>query len=163
MLKRVGHLLHLLDILKGWKHNKVGVKDWVRKNGFTEVTIVGSNPGKRSPDCSAFHPATKSRKTVDSWFKEENVRITYMNLVDYKTKDNKPLKKSEIVAELDKIRNKFANKTNIIACGKVASMGLNLAGMCYYEMPHPSGLCRIWNDDEKAKKIVGDMIKWVKN
>ncbi len=127
----------------------------------TTVTIVGSNPSGKSPDNSAFHPETKSRQFVDEWFEEGGYDIEYINLIDHKTENNKQLKKSDIEVELTNIRRKLTNKRNFIACGKIAAMGLNMAGANYFEMPHPSGLCRFWNDKEAGEAKVTEMKEWL--
>ena len=130
------------------------------------VVLVGSNPGKQSPDCSAFHPATKSRQFVDKWFEDTDYHIIYMNLVDYKTEGNKQLKKSDLCGE--KIYSKFLrwkenDGAHIVACGKTATMGLTMGAVPHFEMPHPSGLCRFWNDKEAGEDKVKEMLAWLKN
>lgn len=113
-----------------------------------QLIIVGSNPSSASPDCSPFHPTTKSRQFIDKLFNGSDYELTYVNLVDYKTDGNKPLSNKVIKSQLVNIKQKFhgIQDSKIIALGKTASYGLDLAGIEHFALPHPSGLCRFWND-----------------
>ena len=130
-----------------------------------KVTVVGSNPSSKSPDDTPFHPSTKSRRFIDDMFAGCNVELSYANIVDYKTANNKPLSKSEIKSQLDNIKSKFIEDPNIkiITFGSAASYGLELAGIEHFAMPHPSGLCRFWNDKVIAEAKIKEMLAWVKN
>jgi hypothetical protein len=134
-------------------------------NSVRSIVLVGSNPSIQSPDLSAFHPSTKSRKFIDNIFKDTNFNIVYLNLVDIKLPDNKPLSQSIIKSELENIKLKFQSfsDTKIIAFGKVASGGLTTAGIEHFAMPHPSGLCRLWNDKEASRNKVLEMFEWISN
>lgn len=132
----------------------------------TRVVLVGSNPSQKSPDNTPFHPSTKSRQFVDKWFEDiPKITVMYRNLVDEKTKNNKQLRKSDI--DIEDINYKFETfikqNSKIIACGKVAAMGLTMAGIEHFEMPHPSGLCRFWNDKEAGEAKVKEMLEWIKS
>lgn len=124
------------------------------------VVLVGSNPSGKSPDNSAFHPDTKSRKFVDKWF-DRSWCVAYENLVDFKTENNKQLSKTQIKENLWDIQSKMDAYTvagyRIVACGKIAAMGLTMAEVKHFEMPHPSGLCRFWNDVEAGETKVEEM------
>ena len=89
--------------------NIVELIDFATKHGAVDVCIVGSNPSQASVDNTPFHKGTKSRKTIDSWFEKDDgtYYLTFENIVDYKTVDNKPLKKSEIKENLPKIKDRF--------------------------------------------------------
>lgn len=142
-----------------------GMSDFCKKFSHKKVLLVGSNPSSKSPDNSPFHEDTKSRQFVDKWFEGEGWTVAYENLVDYKTKNNKPLTVLQIKADLPWIvenmgeYNKMGYK--IVACGKVAAKGLRLANVEYFEMPHPSGLCRFWNNKEAGEAKVKEMKEWV--
>lgn len=134
-------------------------------NTARNIVLVGSNPSIKSPDLSAFHSSTKSRKFVDNIFKDTNLNIVYLNLIDIKLPDNKPISKSLISSELENIKLKFQSYSDhkIIAFGKTASDGLTLAGIRHFAMPHPSGLCRFWNDREASRNRISEMFKWITN
>lgn len=128
------------------------------------VVLVGSNPSSKSPDDSAFHINTKSRKFVDKWF-DDSWCVAYDNLVNFKTEDNKQLSVSQIKKSLCDIESTMDNYIitgyKIVACGKTAALGLEMAGVEFFEMPHPSGLCRFWNDKEAGEAKVEEMKTWI--
>ena len=133
------------------------------------VCIVGSNPSQASVDNTPFHEGTKSRKTIDSWFEpdEEVFYLKFMNVVNYKKVDNKALTTKEIKDAVPEIRNRFselaAGKFKLVTVGKAAHTALTLADVNHFEMPHPSGLCRFWNDPIAAEAKIKEMLEWVKN
>lgn len=128
------------------------------------VVLVGSNPSGKSPDCSAFHPDTKSRQFVDKWF-DKSWHIMYDNLVDFKTENNRQLSTAQIKKNLKWIVKNMEEYNRlgwkIVACGKIAAKGLTMAKVEHFEMPHPSGLCRFWNDKEAGEAKVEEMKEWV--
>lgn len=126
------------------------------------ILIVGSNPSQSSPDNSAFNKSTKSYKTIMSWFSDlNNIELNFANLVDEKTDNNKQLSKSKIRQNIDSIIQKTNGYNTIIACGKVASMGLRMAEVDHFEMPHPSGLNRFWNSKEQSDLKIKEMLKYI--
>jgi len=129
------------------------------------LIIVGSNPSSASPDSTPFHPATKSRKFIDKLFKDSDYQLIYINLVDYKTEGNKPLSNKVIKLELNNIKQKFheIRDFKIIAFGKTASYGLNLARIEHFALPHPSGLCRFWNDKSASEAKIMEMFEWIES
>jgi hypothetical protein len=131
----------------------------LRKN----IVLVGSNPGSQSPDLSAFHPSTKSRQFIDNIFRHVDYEIIYLNLIDIKMPNNKPLTKSMIQSELENIKSKFKSYDNykVISFGTVASYGLELADIEHFAMPHPSGLCRFWNDRDASIIMINRMFEWI--
>jgi len=140
--------------------------EFCKKHVYKAVLLVGSNPGQASPDNSPFHPETKSRQFVDNWF-DDSWCLEYENLIGMKTAKNKQLSKSQIKEHLDDIiANMWSYKGmgyKIVACGKIASMGLTMAEIEHFEMPHPSGLNRFWNDKEASKAKIKEMKLWAQN
>ena len=134
-------------------------------SSLKSIVLVGSNPSRVSPDNSAFHSSTKSRKFIDSIFANHDYEISYINLIDYKTPNNRPISRSEIRSNLDKIKQKFDGILNkkIIALGKTASDGLTLAEIKHFALPHPSGLCRFWNDKAESEGKIREMFEWILN
>ena len=130
-----------------------------------QLIIVGSNPSSASPDCSPFHPTTKSRQFIDKLFNGSSYELTYINLVDYKTEGNKPLSNKVIKLELVNIKQKFhgIRDSKIITLGKTASYGLDLAGIGHFALPHPSGLCRFWNDRVASEAKIQEMFRWIES
>jgi len=82
----------------------------------------------------------------------------HLNVLNKKTEDNRPLKKSEIKLNLERLASdiKGIEPTHIIALGKTAATALTMLGVEYYEMPHPSGRNRKLNNPEYvAGKVKG--------
>lgn len=157
---RLAILINRLMVLEP-KSEWSRVHNFCLEYGAIPITIVGSNPGNASPDCSPFHPDTKSRQFVDKWFEGGLYDITYFNLVDRKTKENKTLSKRDIRQHLGQIKQKLHAKANIVACGRTAAMGLEMAGELFFEMPHPSGSCRFWNDKVAGEQLVKELLRWI--
>jgi hypothetical protein len=128
-----------------------------------KLLLVGTNPSSSSPDNSAFHPSTKSRKFIDKIFEDQYFNISYINLIDYKTEKNRPISITELRSNLENIKQKFHHiyDTKIITFGKTASEGLTLAGIDHFAMPHPSGLCRFWNDGMASEAKIKEMLSWI--
>ena len=122
------------------------------------LLFVGSNPSNASFCDIAFHASTKSSKILTSWCKDlQGIKI-HLNVLNQKTENNRPLKKSEIKLNLDRLALdiKATKATHIIALGKTAATALSMLGVAYYEMPHPSGRNRLLNDPEYvAQKVKG--------
>ena len=172
----MGHTLADLGLLPGVRRSEFAngpicwgdigeISSYSQRYSVNKVLLVGSNPSNKSPDNSAFHRDTKSRKFVDKWFEGEGWNIAYDNLVSFKTNNNKQLSVAQINENLDWIKynmEKYKNLGyNVVACGKVAAKGLTMAGVEHFEMPHPSGLCRFWNDKEAGEAKVKEMKQWV--
>lgn len=141
-------------------------REFCEKYSMKRVLLVGSNPGQASPDNTAFHPATKSRQFVDRWL-DDSWHVVYDNLVNFKTAKNKQLSKSQIKENIEHIKHNIGAYRRmgypIVACGKIASMGLTMAEIDHFEMPHPSGLCRFWNDKEAGEAKIKEMKEWAQN
>jgi len=134
---------------------------------YISIMFVGSNPSTASPDNSPFHKGTKSRQTIDGWFKgaDFNYHCAFANIINYKKQDNKKLTKSEINKNLPKISKRFKNLGRnklLIAVGNDAQMTLQAAGVEHFKMPHPSGLNRFWNDKEAGEAKIQEMLEWLK-
>lgn len=122
------------------------------------VLFVGSNPSNASVTHAAFHSNTRSSKILTEWTANINGRILmYINVLNKKTENNRPLKKSEIKANLEELSKTISaiSPEYVVALGKTAAMALTLLRQDYYEMPHPSGRNRKLND----KKYVEEKIK----
>lgn len=130
------------------------------------VLVVGSNPSNDSPDLTAFHPNTKSGKKVRSWFNISEANIHYTNVSYKKTLANRPLTISEIKQEVPTLTAELhtIRPDAVIAVGSAAKKALDLIGVKYFHIPHPSGLSRFWNskdDSENAVQALRDYISKV--
>lgn len=124
-----------------------------------KVLIVGSNPSQASPDNSAFHPSTKSRKTIDKWFAGIPADLHFINVSNEKTENNKPLNSHQI----NPIRTQLESFKNykIIAVGKTAENVLKHAQIDHFAMPHPSGRNRKLNDRDYIRNKLAELNKYV--
>lgn len=129
-----------------------------------KVVFLGSNPSERSSSTVPFWNDTKSLTILSGWIEsiEEAQNSYFMNVANYTTPGNRPLKTTEIKAELDRLRSEIddlGENVKIIALGKTAEKALTLLGKSYYGMPHPSGLNRLLND----KAYVEEKVNGLKN
>lgn len=73
------------------------------------VLFVGSNPSNASTTDWAFHGPTQSSKTLTSWCTRiEGGMFIHINVLDKKTENNRPLKTSEITANLEDLESKIS-------------------------------------------------------
>jgi len=114
----------------------------------------------KSPDRTPFHPDTRSAKILIEWFQDIDAKIKCINVVDYPTQDNRPLKVSEIKKAIPSLKNKISRYKGfkIVGLGKIAAKALSMSNIDFFEAPHPSGLNRKLNDQE----YVEDMIESLK-
>lgn len=131
-------------------------------SGMNRIVIVGSNPSRKSSKVIPFWHDTKSSKTLAHWLDEVHFEcefIHFMNVSNLPTEKNRPLKTSEIKANLPTVQYELnkVKPTKIIALGKTAEKALSLLGVDFFPMPHPSGLNRLLNDkhfmEEKIKGL----------
>jgi|APGre2960657505_1045072.scaffolds.fasta_scaffold68698_2 hypothetical protein len=129
------------------------------------VLFVGSNPGTKSPDNRAFHPESRSRKTLDLWVKDLDVECAYVNVCDFKTPNNRPLRSIEVRDAVDSLVRKIHAhpSAKVIAVGATAKLALQIAGIKdYHSVPHPSGRTRQLNDPEFVRQTVNALISFIK-
>lgn len=110
------------------------------------VLVLGSNPSTSSPDNSAFHSDTKSRRTLDIWFSNIFANFYYENLYPFKTPNNKQLTISQISYRKYYILEKAHEADYVIAVGSIVSKFLKREGVKHFSLFHPSGLNRKLND-----------------
>lgn len=125
-----------------------------------KVIILGLNPSDDSPDNSAFHPDTKSGKTVRVWIKDIEGHVVFRNIY---TKKGKPTK-SQVYAHLGgdlAIYQKLGWK--IVACGTVVQDTLRKNSIPHFAIPHPSGLNRFWNDKQAGAAKIAELRTWIQN
>lgn len=122
------------------------------------ILFVGSNPSNSSMTDSAFHGSTKSSQILSGWVAEIKGLKVHVNVLNKKTDNNRPLKTSEIKANLEQLASNVngIKPDRIVALGKTAAKALTLLHLAFYEMPHPSGRNRKLNDKNyEAQKVKG--------
>ena len=132
------------------------------------VVVVGSNPSQASKSLEAFEKGTRSRAAIDSWFQgDDKYFVLFSNIANHKKKGNKPLTKTEIELNLpvnvEYYKFLLAEGFRVVAVGNTAHEALDIVGIPHFKMWHPSGLCRLWNDEKAGKAMIEEMIRWIKN
>lgn len=130
---------------------------------FNRIVFIGSNPSIKSAKITPFWRDTKSGTILKSWLEhiQDEEDVSFYNVSDTPTENNRPLKVSEIKANLPLLKYKLDTYSlykvpiKIVALGKTAEKALTLLGVQYFAMPHPSGLNRKLND----KAYVGEKLK----
>ena len=113
------------------------------------IIFVGSNPSCSGHLTEAFS-CCKSATTLESWIRQMKLPrhlCSFANIYNKPTPNNRPLTKSEITAEIPRLRQEL-NGNCIIALGKTAHAALCHAGISHHELTHPSGCNRLCNDKE---------------
>jgi uracil-DNA glycosylase len=122
------------------------------------ILFVGSNPSNASTCDIAFHGSTKSSKILTEWTKDIQGTKMHVNVLNQKTKNNRPLTASEVKVALPRLAIDLAGVDKIVALGKTAAKALSQLGVSFYEMPHPSPRNRLLNDPayttEKVKGLI---------
>jgi uracil-DNA glycosylase len=127
------------------------------------ILFVGSNPSESSPDDSEFHLATRSRKTIDRWIRDLDVSPLFLNVCSGKMVGNKAPSITQVRQELPRLLKQIneLQPEKIIAVGAVARWALDQLRCSHYPVPHPSGLCRIWNCKEQAAQLINDLRDYI--
>ena len=125
--------------------------------------LVGSNPSRRSPDNSVFHASTRSRMTVDAWFRDIECQISFTNVSREKTENNRPLTVREIRSNLPRLKEELKGYDKIVALGNTAQKALTLLCFDFFAMPHPSGLNRLLNDPIYIKNKIKALHRYIEN
>ncbi len=123
-----------------------------------KVVFLGSNPSCTSPYNDPFSHCKSANKMLNEWIPALGLtrsQIYFANVANYKTPRNRPLKKSEVVAEIPRLAVQLSRNI-VVALGKTAQetmsrmIGLGLVSSDQMDrviyMPHPSGLNRQLND-----------------
>ena len=135
------------------------------------IVFLGSNPSNASPMDEAFTHC-KSRKTLDSWIELLGLNVNdveFMNVSNVKTPKNRPLKPSEIRAEVDRLIDDTYSKV-VVCLGGTAKEAMTLVNKkvprSYITLPHPSGGNRLLNNSQwldktllEAKNVISDLVK----
>lgn len=143
----------------------------VHKIRARKVIFLGSNPAEISPDNTPWHPEIRSRKLVLEWSEGSGAEPTFLNVADYKTNNNKPLRVREIRAELDGLSFKLSyhGYPPVVAFGKTAAKAMEMLRKergdvtPWLEMPHPSGKNYLLNDKWFLRASIGKLRRYLRN
>jgi hypothetical protein len=165
-LDRVMKLLNTLNALQiDWKGVKYADMVVFGEKYFAcpKVVVVGTNPSNKSTTTMPFDKSTKSGETVRSWFDGYLYGIAYRNLYNNYTKDNKLPQKSDCQESIRRLKEYREKGYKIVACGSFVSKLLTESNISHFSIPHPSGLCRFWNDKEAGEAKIKEMHNWIQN
>lgn len=130
-----------------------------------KVLFIGSNPSSSSPDNSAFHPSSKSRKTIESWISGLECQIRYENVSNNKTPLNRPLNSREIRDALPDLKARLSlyESYRIVAVGATAKKALQALEINdFMHIHHPSGRTRTYNDPLVKIATINALILFIK-
>lgn len=130
-----------------------------------KVVFIGSNPSLRSNSLVPFHHDTKSMTIIAGWLTrlyDMGCRFEshhFINVSNAPTPGNRPLKTSEIHAELVGLEGRISSITpdRVIALGRTAEKALTLLRIPHFAMPHPSGLNRKLNDPAYVEEKINGL------
>lgn len=134
------------------------------------IIFVGSNPSVASSIPVPFWRNVKSTKVLHSWLNQlGNVddNLHFFNVSDQPTENNRPLKLSEIRANLNTLNDKLnvfrfhGIEIKVVALGKTAEKALTLLRVPHYAMPHPSGLNRLLNDPLYVQEKINGLKNYI--
>lgn len=129
------------------------------------ILFLGSNPSIKSGSLKPFWYDTKSTAVLAQWIDLTGVsveNVSFLNVSNIPTPNNRPLKVSEIKANLKRLAGEIEYDyypEKIVALGRAAEKALTLLHIPHFAMPHPSGLNRKLND----KAYVAEKINGLKN
>ena len=135
------------------------------------VLFIGSNPSHLNKNPDIPFVGSKSEKNFNDWAGRLAPNgYSVVNVADFVTKNNKPLKKSEIERGLSFLKEKIKENKDkrIVALGKTAQLALELSRSIveddieYFTLPHPSPKNRLLNNKEYVEDILKECEKWLK-
>ena len=122
---------------------------------MSRVLFIGSNPSCKSDVNSAFDKSTGSGRTLHSWIDRANISdFAFANVSDDKTPNNRPLRVSEIKKNVPRLREKIRGYEHVVAVGKTAETALDMIGIEFFRLEHPSGLNRKLNDAKYVELMI---------
>jgi len=137
-----------------------------------KILVIGLCPSKISPDFSAFHPATKSRKTLDKWFKSagvDNNKFEYINVFFF-SNEEVYTRDQKWCQDFEDAMDDLKKYDKIMACGKQVTeeiqkyfnrKGYNRPIKKMLFLPHPSGRNRLLNDPKNVEIMIKDIKRYV--
>jgi uracil-DNA glycosylase len=124
--------------------------------------FVGSNPSAKSETTSPFDVNTNSGRVLKSWIDRVGIQdYSHINVSDEKTPGNRPLSISEIKKALGSLSIKLQGADRVVAVGKTAAKAMDMTGIAFMEIPHPSGLNRKLNDPQFVEEQLEKLKKYV--
>ena len=127
------------------------------------ILFVASNPSRLNKDPLIPMVGSKSYKTFKKWADYLSTGSSYivMNASNKVTKDSSLLKRSDYELELIKLALEIGKITKVVALGNAAADALNMLGVEYYKLPHPSPRNRFLNNTVQVEAVLIDCKEWL--
>lgn len=138
-----------------------------------KIVFIGSNPSCTSPVNDPFAHCMSANRMINDWIPKLGLtrdQVEFMNVANYKTPKNRPLKTKEIDAELPRLTVALVGR-KVVTLGKTAEIAIDR--MCrenflngngpeveptlVLNLPHPSGRNRLLNDRAKVEQMLSEV------
>lgn len=129
-----------------------------------KVLFIGMNPSQASASTAPFHESTKSGRVLKEWTDKVGISNPIIGNICYRTtENNRNLTKKEIKENVKGLARSIVrhNPTHVVALGNAAAMALDICGIKYLKMPHPSGLNRKLNDPTYVEEQLNKLREYV--
>lgn len=127
------------------------------------ILFVASNPSRLNYDPNIAIIGSKSEKNFNNWVEYliPTGDFHVVNISDKIMPHNISIKKSDynLIKLVESVLN--PSITKVIALGNNASIALDMIGVEYYKLPHPSPRNRFLNNIEQVNAVLEDCKKWL--
>lgn len=127
------------------------------------ILFVASNPSRLNKDPKIAMVGAKCEKTFTAWaeYLVPNKFYKVVNVSDVIPVTNRTVKRSEY--DLVRLCNEAIDPatTKIVALGNTAADALDMIGVKYFKLPHPSPLNRFLNSQEQVDAVLQECRQWL--
>jgi hypothetical protein len=129
------------------------------------ILFVASNPSKLNTDVKIAMVGSKSEKNFNAWSKYlvPDGQYQVVNVSDVVLNNGASLKKADYnLSRLEQcVKNTSVKK--VIALGNNAADALEMIGIKYFKLPHPSPRNRFLNFKVQVEAVLTECKKWLNN
>ena len=128
------------------------------------ILFVGSNPSHLNNNPHIPFHGSRSEKNFNEWSNRlvPNGNYKVVNVSNALTPHNRPLREDEFDLLTLSINALDPEINRVIALGNTASIALEMIGIKYFKLPHPSPLNRKINNKIYLDAILEECEKWLK-
>lgn len=127
------------------------------------ILFVASHPSRLNKDPNIAMIGSKSEKNFNAWaeYLVPDKKYTVVNVSNKVTEMNRPLKRSEY--DLLSLCNYTIHPsvTKVVALGNTAADALDMIGIKYFKLPHPSPLNRFLNNTVQVEAVLEECKAWL--
>jgi len=127
------------------------------------ILFVASNPSRLNKDAQVAMIGAKCEKTFTEWanYLVPNKFYRVVNVSDVIPTTNRAIKRSEY--DLLRLCNETIHPavTKVVALGNTAADALDIIGIKYFKLPHPSPLNRFLNNKEQVDAVLQECKQWI--